>query len=161
MSVVARMARMWIAPRKVADAVMALRPTEPQALATLLAGCALFFVAQWPIHARAAHLDPSVPLDARLGGALMATMFILPLLAYALAGLVQGVMWLGKRRPDGLQLRMALFWAILAVAPAMMLAGLVQGFLGEGAALSLARGVAGGGFVVFWAAGLAAALRGA
>lgn len=161
MSIAARMARMWVAPRKVAAAVLNAPLTEPGALAMLLGGCALFFVAQWPVHARAAQLDPSVPLDARLGGALMATMFILPLVAYALAGLSQLVLHLTGQRPQGLRLRMALFWAILAIAPAMLLSGLVEGLVGPGAGLTLVRGITGAGFVVFWMAGLAAALKGA
>ncbi|MFB2531725.1 hypothetical protein ACEYYA_06090 [Paracoccus sp. p3-h83] len=162
MSVVARMARMWIAPRRVAAEVMGLRLSEPAALATLLSACGLFFVAQWPGHARAAHLDPLVPLDARIGGALLATMFMLPLLAYAMAALSHLALWLaGRRGVDGLRLRVALFWAMLAVAPAMLLAGLVQGYIGPGPGLTLTRAVAGIGFGIFWAAGIAAALKGA
>ena len=37
------------------------------------AACALLFVAQWPVHARAAFYDPAMPLEARLGGALLAS----------------------------------------------------------------------------------------
>ena len=49
--------------------------SEPALLALLLGTMAVYFVAQWPAHARAAALDPSVPLQARLGGALLATLF--------------------------------------------------------------------------------------
>lgn len=161
MSAFARMLRMWVAPRRVAGQVMAARPTDPQTLAVLLGACILMFVAQLPIHARAAQLDPAIPLDARLGGALMATLFILPLLAYAVAGLSQLVLWALSRPVDGVRARMALFWALLAVTPAMLLAGLVAGLVGPGAGLTLVRALAGIGFVVFWAAGLGAAARGA
>lgn len=160
MSVFRQMLRMWVAPRATARAVVCAPPTEPQALATLMGGALLGFVAQWPGHARAAQMDPSTPLDARIGGAILGALFILPLVAYAIAGLTQLVAHLAGYRPEGVQMRMALFWALLAAGPAMLLAGLTRGFVGPGSALTLVNAAAGIGFVVFWASGLAAALKG-
>jgi len=47
-------------------AILAQGPREDRALATLLGACVILFIAQWPFHARAAYLDPSIPLEARL-----------------------------------------------------------------------------------------------
>ena len=60
---------------------------EGRALATLIGACLLIFVAQWPGLARAAYVDPAIPLDARMGGALLGTLFLLPPIAYAVAAL--------------------------------------------------------------------------
>ena len=38
----------------------------------LMAAMLIFLVAQAPVHARAAHLQPEVPMGARMGGALLA-----------------------------------------------------------------------------------------
>lgn len=151
---------MWVAPRKTARAVMDAQPTEPQALAVLMGGALLAFASQWPGHARAAHLDPSIPLDARIGGAILGALFLLPLLGYALAGVTQLIAHLAGFRPQAVQMRMALFWAFLAATLAMLLAGLVEGLNGPGLPLSLLRAAAGLGFLAFWGAGLVAALQG-
>lgn len=159
MSVYRRILSMWGAPFRTARAVIDAPPSEPQALATLMAGAFLAFVAQLPGHARAAHLAPDVPLDARVGGAILGGLFFLPLLAYLLAGATQLGAWLAGWRPEGVRMRMALFWAFLAVAPAMLLAGLVQGLIGPGPALTLVHLITGLGFVLFWVAGLRAAVQ--
>ena len=149
-----RVLQSWWAPGRV---VTSLRGTPERVLIVILmAAMLVFLIAQAPGHARAAHLDPSVPLEARMGGALLAVMFMMPLLAYALAELVAFLSRLTPWPVASPDSRLALFWALLAVAPAMLLAGLVEGFVGPGAALSLVRVVAGFGFLVIWGAGLRA-----
>ena len=56
-------------------------------------------------------------------------------------------------------LLLALFWALLAVAPAMLLAGLVAGLVGSGPALTVVQALCGIGFVMIWGAGIAALAR--
>ncbi|QYK40380.1 MAG: YIP1 family protein [Paracoccaceae bacterium] len=127
----------WTAPGVFLGAKLAEGAREDRALAILMGACGLSFVAQWPGLSRAAHLDASVPLDARMGGALMGALFLLPLLAYGLAGLSHlvarvlggGGTWFGAR--------LALFWAFLAVQPLVLLMGLVVGFLGSGTAATV------------------------
>lgn len=77
--------RSWRAPGRVVAEMLAAGAREDRALAHLLIACGLLFVAQWPRLARAAAEDPSVPFEARLGGALMATLFMLPLILYGIA----------------------------------------------------------------------------
>lgn len=91
-----------------------------------------------------------------MGGALLAVMFMMPLLAYALAELVAFLSRLTPWPVASQDSRLALFWALLAIAPAMLLSGLTEGFAGPGAALTLTRAVAGLGFLVIWGAGLRA-----
>ncbi len=155
--IVPRIVQSWWAPGRV---VGSLRGTPERVLIVILmAAMLIFLIAQAPGHARAAHLDPSVPLDARMGGALLAVMFMMPLLAYALAELVAFLSRLTPWPVASQDSRLALFWALLAVAPAMLLSGLTEGFAGPGAALTLTRAVAGLGFLVIWGAGLRALAR--
>ncbi|WP_134679932.1 hypothetical protein [Paracoccus ravus] len=152
-----RIIESWWAPGRV---VHALRGLPDRALiAILMAAMLVFWIAQAPQHARDAQLDPSVPLQARMGGALLAVMFMLPLLAYGLAALVSLFSRLTPRPVSGHASRVALFWALLAVSPAMLLAGLTAGLVGPGAALGVTRAVAGLGFLVIWGAGLGALTR--
>ncbi|MBU2956780.1 hypothetical protein KO490_03830 [Paracoccus sp. C2R09] len=147
----------WWAPRRVVRGLSHI-PERTLLAVVMLAGL-IQLVAQAPGHARAAQLDPSIPLDARMGGALMGSLFMLPLLAYLVAGLT-GLLLLPTRwRIDPRHARLALFWALLAVAPASLLAGLTAGFVGPGPALTLTRAVAGAGFILIWGAGFVALTR--
>ena len=146
--------RSYRAPLRVARRRIAGGPREDKALATLMAACLLIFVAQWPALAR-----EGIPLDARIGGALLAWIFVVPLVAYVLALLTQGAARLFGGGRDGRAHRMALFWALLAATPAWLLFGLVRGLIGPGAAEAVTGAVAFGVFLLFWAAGLIAAER--
>ena len=83
--IVPRIVQSWWAPGRV---VQSLRGMPDRALVVILmAAMLLFLVAQLPEHARAAQIDPSVPLAARIAGAAMAVLFMMPLAAYGLAAL--------------------------------------------------------------------------
>lgn len=125
-------------------------PNEGRALALLMGACLMIFISQWPGLARAAHLDPSVPLDARMGGALMATLFLLPPIAYALAALSHLAARAMGGQGTGYGARIALFWSLLAVSPLMLLQGLVRGFIGPGPALGATGIVVGLVFLALW-----------
>lgn len=155
--IVPRVLQSWWAPRRV---VRGLADLPDRALiVVLMSAMLIFLIAQAPGHARAAQMDPSIPLEARISGAVMGVMFLMPLLAYAVAGLVGLLSRLTPWRLDPQHSRLALFWALLAVAPAVLLAGLVEGLIGPGMTLTLTRAVAGVGFVVIWGAGIAALAR--
>jgi Na+-transporting methylmalonyl-CoA/oxaloacetate decarboxylase gamma subunit len=133
---------------------------EGRALAVLMGACLLMFLAQWPGAARQAHLDPSIPLDARMGGALIATLFFVPLLAYAVAGVSHLVARAMGGQGTYLGARMALFWSLLAVGPLMLLQGLLRGLVGPGPALTVVGLGVLAAFLALWINALIEAERG-
>ena len=154
MALVPRILKTWRAPGAAVRGMAGL--SEPGLLALLMGTMAVYFLAQWPAHARAAALDPSVPLQARLGGALLATMFMMPLAVMAVAWVAQLAVRPFGLRLDGRGSRLALVWALVAVAPVMLLQGLVAGLIGPGPQMTAVNLLAGAAFVVFWVAGLRA-----
>jgi hypothetical protein len=144
----------YVRPRQVFRRKLEGGTHEGRALATLIGACLLIFVAQWPGLARAAHVDHAIPLDARMGGALLGTLFLLPPIAYAVAALSH----LAARAFGGtgsfFSARLALFWSLLAVSPLMLLQGLVRGFIGPGPALTLVGLAVLATFLMFWVTSL-------
>ena len=132
MTVSTDMLATWRRPREILRAKLAQGQRDDRALATLMAACLLMFVAQWPGLSRAAHLDPSIPLDARIAGALMATIFLLPPIMYAIAAVSHLVARAFGGKGSFYGARLALFWALLCIAPLMLFHGLVAGFIGQG-----------------------------
>lgn len=141
-------------PRAVFRRKLAGGAHEGRALATLIGACLLIFVAQWPGLARAAYIDPAIPLDARLGGALLGTLFLLPPIAYGVAALSHLVARVLGGTGSFFTARLALFWALLAVSPLMLLQGLVRGFIGPGPALTLVGLAVLAAFMMLWVTSL-------
>jgi hypothetical protein len=146
-------------PRPVFRRRLANGVDEGRSLSILIVACALIFASQWPGIARAAYLDPAIPLDARMGGALIASMFMLPLIAYALAATSHLVARLFGGQGSFGTARLALFWALLAVSPLMLLQGLVRGFVGPGPGLTVTGVLVMIAFGVFWGVALREAER--
>ena len=69
--------------------------------------------------------------------ALLGAVFILPLLAYVLAGVLWMIMKMFPGEASGLEVRTAFFWALLAATPVWLLHGLLKGFIGQGVAVSI------------------------
>ncbi|MBS0123969.1 YIP1 family protein [Thetidibacter halocola] len=143
-------------PGAVVKHLLSRGPDEPRALAYLMAGCVLMFVANLPAQARKAHLEEG-DLNMAMGGALLAIVFILPLVLYVLAWLTQAVARMLGRPVSGHGARLALFWALLAASPLILLNGLVAGLIGPGPALTLVGAIWFGVFLWFWLSGLRAA----
>lgn len=160
MAITADIVETYRRPRAVLRRMMQGGGQEGRALAVLMGACLLLFVAQWPGAARDAHLDPSIPLDARMGGALMATVFVVPLLAYGLAAISHLVARAFGGRGTHLGARMALFWSMLAIGPLMLLQGLVRGLIGSGPALTLVGIGVLAAFLTLWINALIEAERG-
>ncbi len=137
MSVVADILQSYRHPRVVIDRHLRAGVREDRAFVFLVIACGIIFVAQWPVLARASYLDPSQPLDMRLGGALLGWMFIAPLGLYAIAFLLHGLMRLLRGTGTSYQSRLVLFWSFLAVAPVWLCYGLVAGFIGAGQQLNI------------------------
>ena len=89
-----------------------------------------------------------------LAGALFGILFILPLIMYGLSFLSYLVMRVFGARQDGYGARLALFWALLAASPVMLLWGLVAGFIGPGTQLTAVGFLWVIAFLWFWIAGL-------
>lgn len=121
-------------PGAVMRRLLAMGPREDRALVILMAGCIAMFIAQWPMLARKAYLTGQ-DLNPLLGGALLAWAFIAPLLFYAVALLSHWIARLFGGRGTGFGARLALFWALLAASPVVLLRGLVAGFVGQGPGL--------------------------
>ncbi|WP_158963459.1 YIP1 family protein [Chachezhania sediminis] len=132
--------------------------TEARALVYLMAGCGLVFVAQLPRLARQAHLTGE-DLNPLMGGSLMAWLFIAPLIFYLIATLSHVVAKVLGGQGDFFGARVALFWALLASSPLMLLNGLVAGFIGPGTPLQLVGIAWLAVFLWFWFAGLRQAER--
>lgn len=159
MSLMRNIARSYRAPGKVVSGLARDDLREPQVLFFGLLACGLIYVAQWPGLSRAATLDPSVTFEQRMGGALFGVMFLLPLVLYAIAGVLQFALRLVGRAAPGLYVRLAFFWALLAVTPLMLVQGGMIAFLGAHPAVTAFGFVVAGAFLYILGAGLHAVMR--
>ncbi|MEM6939299.1 MAG: YIP1 family protein [Pseudomonadota bacterium] len=138
-------------PGKVMRRLLKQGAREDRALLFLMLACLLVFVAQTPRLAREAH-ETGADLNALMGATLMGWLFIMPLVLYLVAGLSG---WIG--RLVGIPIsnygaRIALFWALLAATPVMLLWGLTAGFIGPGIQLQLVGAIWLTAFLWFWIA---------
>ena len=147
-------------PGRVMRKLMGMGAREDRALAFLMGFCVIAFIAQLPRLARQAHLQGE-DLSMMMAGALMGSVFILPLVLYLVAGLTHLVRKAFGRQSSGYGARLALFWSLLASTPLLLLYGLIGGFMGQGPALQLVGLVWFGIFLWFWIATLRASGEGA
>ncbi|WP_127112037.1 YIP1 family protein [Shimia sediminis] len=158
MSVLRDIAATYGGPHKVVARHLAVGQREDRALAILMAGCAMLFVSSWPYNARVAHLEGQ-DMGPLMGGSLFALMFMAPLIFYILAGVVGFLLGLAGWKGGGYASRFALFWAILATTPMLLLHGLVRGFLGPGLEEQIVGLIWFVVFLWFWLSGLRQAGR--
>lgn len=159
-------------PRAVVARRIGPEVREDRALAILMAACLLVFVAQWPAAAREAHLamlaaraagtpPAELPgLQGLLAGRLFATLFLLPLILYALAGASHLAARAFGGRGTYYAARVALFWSFLATTPLMLLQGLIAGFIGPGPAMTASGVAVLAVFLYLWINGMIVAERG-
>lgn len=145
-------------PSGVMRRLLDMGPREDRALAFVMGFCALAFIAQMPGLARQAHLEGS-DLGMLMGGALLGSVILLPLLLYALAALSHLAARLFGGQGSGYGARLALFWSLLASSPLVLLNGLVAGFIGPGPALNLVGFLWFAVFLWFWFSGMRQAQR--
>lgn len=139
-------------PGRVVSGLLQMGQREDRLLAYLMGACVLIFVAQTPRLAREAHLTGQ-ELNMLMGASLMAWIFIAPLLMYAIAAIARGVARVLGGKGSMYTSRLALFWALLAASPLILLHGLVAGFIGPGLELQIVGLVWFLVFVWFWGAG--------
>lgn len=157
MAVSSDILRTWRGPRAVVRDLLAQGQREDRALAYLMAGCVLIFVAQWPRLSRQAFIT-GAELDQLIAYEFLSWLIIWPLMFYGLAGLSYLAMRLLGLRASAYGARLALFWAWLAATPLGLLYGLLTGFNGADAGSNLI----GAGWLLafgwFWLQGLREAL---
>jgi hypothetical protein len=153
MGVVSDILRTYRTPRAVLRHRIGPEVNESGALITVMLACSLIFVAQWPRLARAA-FEAEQDIQVHIGGALLAWVFIMPLVLYILAGALHIVLHLVRGKQSAYEVRMATFWALLAAAPLWLLYGLVVGFIGAGAGVTVIGFIAFAAFTLFWGLGL-------
>lgn len=159
MPVVTDIAASYRGPRRVMAAKLRRGIDDRLAVVYLLAGAALGFVAQLPrLRREALQSNPeleeairaeagdvrqieatAVPAEladakfqALVSGALFGWIFIVPLALYVIAALSHFILRRFGGSLDGVEARLALFWAFLAATPVMLFQGLVGGFIGPG-----------------------------
>ncbi|MGE4327000.1 MAG: YIP1 family protein [Pseudodonghicola sp.] len=140
-------------PGRVVARLLTAGQREDRALAILMAGCVLVFVAQLPRLAREAHLAGQ-ELNPILGGSLLAWVIIAPLLFYILAAFSHVIARLFGGRGGWYGARLALFWALLASTPLLLLHGLVAGLIGPGPGRDAVGLIWLAVFLWFWLSGL-------
>ncbi|HVG49461.1 MAG TPA: YIP1 family protein [Rubellimicrobium sp.] len=134
-------------PRVVVREQLAQGPNESRALAFLMIGCALIFVAQWPRLMREAQLTGD-DFTRLVAYALLGWLAIWPLVFYGLATVAHALSRAmgGQGTPFGA--RLAMFWSWLAAAPLGLLTGVLAGFTGA----SLLTNLAGASWIIVFAA---------
>ena len=160
MPVTADITATYRGPGRVMRKLLGMGAREDRALAFLMGFCVIAFIAQLPRLARQAHLQGE-DLSMLMAGALMGSVFILPLLLYALAWATHLVRRVLGRAGTSYGARLALFWSLRASTPVLLLYGLVGGFIGQGPALQLIGIVWVVIFLWFWIASLRASGEGA
>lgn len=153
MTVTTDIAATYRGPGRVIARLMGMGEREDRALAFVMAACVLVFIAQLPRLSREAHLTGQ-ELNMLLGGTLLAWVIIAPLMLYALAALSHAVAKIFGGRGSWFGARIALFWALLASSPVLLLHGLVAGIIGPGIAQDLVGVIWVGLFSWFWVSGL-------
>ena len=158
MAVTTEILETWRRPAAVIRRKLDAGTPEAAALAVLLAACFLFFVARWPDLARKAHLaeqaglspDQAPGLQALLGINLFALVFVAPLAFYLLATLAYGAMRAAGSRISAFAVRLSLFWALLAISPAVLFQGLLAGIKGPGPAIAAVGVLVMAAFLWLW-----------
>ncbi|MFD2175347.1 YIP1 family protein [Rhodobacter lacus] len=145
--------RSYRKPGQVVRAHLARSRSEPRLFTLLFSALVVIFVGQWPRLARQAFEVPDVPLPGLLLGTAMALAAVTPFI-YLLAWLVGQGLRVVRGRGDNYGSRLALFWALLAVSPLMLLQGLVLGLIGPGLQANVIGGIVFLVFLLFWGFGL-------
>lgn len=159
MSAVPDIVESWRAPARVVRRHLSRPRSEPFLFTFLVTFLVIAFVAQWPGAARQAHLQPDQPMVQSLVAMGLALLATVPFW-YGLAALSRLVARALGGRGDWYGARLALFWALAVISPAMLLQGLTAGMLGQGAQANVLGAVVGLAFLVIWAQNLRETERG-
>ena len=123
MSLIPDIVESWRAPARVVRRHLARPKSEAFVFTFLFTFLLLAFVAQTPYAARLSHMNPEVPLQQRLLATALGLMAMIPFW-YGLAAASRLVARVFGGQGSWYGARLALFWALVAVTPAMLLMGL-------------------------------------
>ncbi|WP_395002605.1 YIP1 family protein [Cypionkella sp.] len=158
MSITTDIVQGWLHPQKVMQRHLARGTSEPFAFSLLVTFLVLVFVSLWPQLSRQSLLQPEVPMVQRLVAAGLALLASVPVW-YGVAALSHWIALLFGGAGNHFRARLALFAALVAVTPAMLLQGLVAGMIGQGPQLLSVQALVGLGFVWIWISMLRVAER--
>lgn len=159
MSLTTDMAATWLRPRDVLRRHLARGRSEAFAFTLLLVFLILAFIGQWPIAARDAFLAGEPSATPRILALAYGVLILIPV-AYAVAALSRLVGMAAGGQGTWYAARIALFWALAATGPILLLQGLVGGMIGPGPALSAVHWLGGLAFLWLWLTLLHEAERG-
>ncbi|UWQ89661.1 YIP1 family protein [Aliisedimentitalea scapharcae] len=140
-------------PRRVVARLLGMGQREDRLLAFVMGGCVLLFFARLPALAREAHLE-GTDKNMLMGSALLALVFMLPLILYFLAWITHVLVRLIGGKGASHHARLALFWALLAASPLALLHGLIAGFIGPGPGQQAVGILWAAFFFWFWVSGM-------
>ena len=140
MSVVVKISKTYRRPIRTYSSLFASGPSEKQNLAYLMGGCLLYFISSWPFQARKAFED-QIPLEGLISGTLISSLFVAPLGFYLISIVFHLLAKALGSKISGVEIRLILFWAFLAIAPLMLLRGLVAGFFDTNLQYSIISGL--------------------
>lgn len=150
MGVAADIGRTWArGPREVVRAHVDRGPDEAKALAFLMTGCGLVFLAQWPRLAREAHLE-GVEIERLVAYAMLGWLMVWPLAFYLVALIAHVASRALGGQGTSFGARFALFWSWLAAVPLGLVTGLLAGLTGPTVVTNAAGVVWLATFAGFW-----------
>ena len=149
MTVTTDLVSTWRRPRAILRQHLARGRSEPFAFSLLLVFLLLAFVGQWPVAAREAHFAGEASALPRILPRAMAVLATIPVW-YALAAASRLVARTLGGQGTWHGARIALFWALAATGPLMLLQGLVAGMIGSGPALTAVTLLVGAAFLWLW-----------
>jgi hypothetical protein len=141
----------WRRPAAVVRRLLERGASEPFAFSLLVTFLLLALVGLAPLLAREAFAHPEIGLMGRLYAATLGLLLGIPVF-YLLAACGHLVARALGGRGSFYGGRLALFWALVATTPAILLHGLAQGFLGVTTATTVTGMLTLVAFLVFWAA---------
>ncbi len=156
MALTADIVRTWRAPRAVIRGLLDQGRREDRAVAFVMIACFLIFVAQWPRLSRIANdfepspWPPEINFEGMMTYTFYAVVIMLPLALYGLAAVARLFARLMGGQGSWYSARLALFWALLATTPLLLLHGLVRGFIGPGTQSLVVGAIWAAIFVFIW-----------
>jgi len=139
MSVTNDMIAAYRRPSKIMERQLNSGAGEDRALIYLMATCVVVFISNLPVLSRTSHLD-QVDMGPLLGASVLAWLFVAPLLFYILATVFRMILRVLGCKASWFEVRLALFWAMLASTPLILLNGLTGGMLGNGVEQTIVGG---------------------